>query len=307
VTRQPHAGLGITLMVAAAACFALMDSTTRFLGAFLPITLMLWSRYALHAVAMAVWLAADRSKRFGTSRPGFQVLRGSLLLGSSALAFHALQHMPVAEFTAIIMLTPVLVTLISPWLLHERVSALRWALVVGGFAGALIVIRPGSGLFGWAVLLPLVAAFSNAGFQVLTSKLGAGESAHTTNFYTGLVGTAVMTPLLLASPIDADAVLFAAPPLHLALLAGIGVLGTAGHLSLVMSLGLARASTLMPFIYTQIGFAALVGWIVFRDAPDRWGWVGMAVIAACGAASAWLNVRDARHTVTTVEADTIAD
>jgi drug/metabolite transporter (DMT)-like permease len=307
VTRQPHAGLGITLMVAAAACFALMDSTTRWLGAFLPVTLLLWSRYALHAVAMAAWLAADRGKSFRTSKPGFQLLRGSLLLSSSALAFHGLQHMPVAEFTAIIMLTPVLVTLMSPWLLQERVSALRWALVVGGFAGALIVIRPGSGLFGWAVLLPLVTAFSNAGFQVLTSKLGAGESAHTTNFYTGLVGTAVMTPLLLLSPIDADAVLFSAPLLHLALLAGIGVLGTAGHLSLVMSLSLARAATLMPFIYTQIGFAALVGWIVFRDAPDTWGWVGMAVIAACGAASAWLNVRDARHTVSPVEADTITD
>ena len=307
MTRTPHAGLGIGLMVVAAACFALMDSTTRWLGAFLPVTLMLWSRYALHAIVMALWLAVDRSKPFRTSRPGFQLLRGSLLLGSSALAFHALQRMPVAEFTAIIMLTPVLVTLMSPWLLHERVSALRWALVVGGFAGAVIVIRPGSGLFGWPVLLPLVAAFSNAGFQVLTSKLGAGESAHTTNFYTGLVGTAVMTPLLLASPIDADAVLFSAPPLHLALLAGIGLLGTAGHLSLVMSLGLARAATLMPFIYTQIGFAALAGWIVFRDAPDAWGWVGMAVIASCGAASAWLNVRDARHTVTPVEADTIAD
>jgi drug/metabolite transporter (DMT)-like permease len=307
VTRQPHAGLGITLMVAAAGCFALMDSTTRWLGAFLPVTLMLWSRYALHALAMAVWLAVDPTKGFRTARPGFQLLRGSLLLSSSTMAFHALQHMPVAEFTAITMLTPVLVTLMSPWLLREHVSPLRWALVVGGFAGALIVIRPGSGLFGWAVLLPLVTAFSNAGFQVLTSRLGAGESAHTTNFYTGLVGTAVMTPLLLASPIDADAVLFSAPPLHLALLAAIGVLGTAGHLSLVMSLGLARAATLMPFIYTQIGFAALVGWIVFRDAPDGWGWVGMAVIAACGAASAWLNVRDARHTVTPVEADTIAD
>jgi drug/metabolite transporter (DMT)-like permease len=70
---------------------------------------------------------------------------------------------------------------------------------------------------------------------------------------------------------------------------------------------MARTSTLMPFLYTQIGFAAVVGWLVFRRAPDFWGWVGMAVIAACGAASAWLNVRDARHPGTTVEADTVND
>jgi len=299
--------LGIGLMVAAAACFATMDTTTRFVGAVLPLTLMLWARYSLHALVMTAWLALDRDKTFRTARPAFQVTRGVLLLCSSAVAFIALRHMPVAEFTAIVSLTPVIVTLLSPWLLHERVSALRWLLVFGGFAGALIVIRPGSGLFGWIVLLPLIAAFSNAAFQVLTSRLGGGESAHTTNFYTGFVGSLVMTPLLLASPIDADGVLLGAAPMYLALLAAIGLLGTAGHLLLIMSLGKARAATLMPFLYTQIGFAALVGWLVFRDAPDAWGWVGMAVIAACGAASAWLNVRDARHVVTVTEADTVQD
>lgn len=305
--KGPRPALGIALMTGAAACFATMDTTTRWLGAVLPVQLMLWTRYSLHAVVMALWLSLDRGKTFRTAHPRFQFLRGALLLGSSALAFHGLQHMPVAEFTAIVMLTPVLVTLMSRWLLHERVSGLRWALVVGGFAGALVVIRPGSGLFGWAVLMPLAAAFSNAAFQVLTTRLGPGESAHTTNFYTGLTGTVVMTPLLLASPIDADALLVAAPALHLMLLLAIGALGTAGHLLLIMSLGVARPATLMPFLYTQIGFAAIVGWLVFRAAPDAWGWVGMAVIAACGAASAWLNVRDARHTVTQVEADTIAD
>ena len=302
-----HPTLGIGLMVASAACFAAMDTTTRWLGALMPVQLMLWARYALHAVVMAAWLAADRGKTFRTANAGFQALRGAPLLCSSGMAFYALQLLPVAEFTAIVMLTPLLVTLLAAWLLREHVSALRWALVVGGFVGALVVIRPGSGLFGWAVLLPLATALSNAGFQVLTTRLGPGESPHTTNFYTGLTGTAIMTPLLLASPIDADGLLREAPALHLGLLFAIGALGTAGHLLLIMALSLARPATLMPFLYTQIGFAAVVGWFVFRAAPDFWGWVGMAVIAACGAAGAWLNVRDARHTVTPVEADTIAD
>jgi drug/metabolite transporter (DMT)-like permease len=304
---KSHPFLGIALVIGAASCFATMDTTVRYIGAFFSVAIVLWVRYALHAVAMTAWIALSPDKTFRTGNPLFQIARGALLAFSSAMAFAALRRMPVAEFTAIVMLTPLAATLLARVWLHERVSRLRWVLVAGGFVGALIVIRPGSGLFGWAVLMPLATALSNAAFQVLTTRLGPGESPHTTNFYTGLTGTAIMTPLLLASPIDADLILREAPALHLGLLFAIGALGTAGHLLLIMSLGLARPATLMPFLYTQIGFAALVGWLVFRVAPDFWGWVGMAVIAACGAASAWLNVRDARHTVTTVEADTVAE
>jgi drug/metabolite transporter (DMT)-like permease len=298
---------GVALIVAAGACFAAMDTTTRYLGALMPLTLMLWVRYGLHALVMAAWLGLARATTFRTSNLRFQLLRGVLLLGSSTFAFLGLQRLPVAEFTAIVMLTPLLVTLFAAWLLGERVSAARWALVWGGFLGALIIIRPGSGLFGWAVLLPLTTAFTNAGFQVITSKMGAGESALTTNFYTGLTGTALLTPVLFASSIDVDGLLAAAPALQWALLLAIGTLGTAGHLLLIKSLGMARTATLMPFLYTQIGFAALVSWLVFRATPDFWGWVGMAVIAACGAASAWLNVRDASKPVTAVEIDTMLD
>lgn len=302
MTARP--ALGIAAITGAAACFAAMDTTTRYLGAFLAVQLMLWARYAIHTAVMTLWLAADRSKTFRTAHPGFQLLRGSLLLCSSTLAFYGLQHLPVAEFTAIVLLTPLLVTLFAGWMLGERVSALRWALVAGGFIGALIVIRPGSGLFGWAVAFPLGAAFSNAAFQVMSSKYAAHENPYTTNFYTGLTGTLVMTPFLIASGIDADGVLLSTPPLQLGLLLAIGALGTAGHLLLVMALGLAPTATLMPFLYTQVGFAALVGWLVFRVLPDGWGWLGIGVIAVCGAAGAWLNMRRA---VSAVEADTVAD
>jgi drug/metabolite transporter (DMT)-like permease len=187
---------------------------------------------------------------------------------------------------------------------------LRWALVAGGFAGALIVIRPGSGLFGWAVLLPLAAALSNAAFQILTSQLAPHENPYTTNFYTGLTGVALATPMLVASSADISDTLSSAPPLHLGLLLMIGVLGTAGHLLLIMALGKAPTATLMPFLYTQIAVAALAGWLALGAAPDAWGWTGMAVIAICGAASAWLNVRDAaakQRPVSVVVADTVAD
>jgi drug/metabolite transporter (DMT)-like permease len=310
VSSTSHPAAGIALIVAAAACFASMDTTLRYLGAFIGIALMLWLRYAMHTLVMTTWIVLSRDKTFRTANPRFQVLRGALLLFSSAMAFNALRHMPVAEFTAIVMTTPLLVTLLARVWLKERVSVLRWALVAGGFAGALIVIRPGSGLFGWAVLLPVAAALSNAFFQILTSKLAPHENPYTTNFYTGMTGVALATPLLIASSADISDALTSAPPLHLGLLLAIGVLGTSGHLLLIMALGKAPTATLTPFLYTQIGVAALAGWLALGAVPDAWGWTGMAVIAICGAASAWLNVRDAaarQRPVSAVAADTVAD
>jgi drug/metabolite transporter (DMT)-like permease len=307
-------GLGIVLIVLMSACFAVMDTTVKYLGAFVPILLVLWCRYAFQALAMAAWLARARHRPggagFRAAHPRFQAVRGLLLLATSALGFFGVQHLPVAEFTTINMLTPVIVTLLAAWLLHERVSALRWVLVAGGFAGALVIIRPGSGLFGWAVLFPLGAACCYASFQVLTSKLSALESPFTTHFYTGLVGTLVLTPVLAASLWWAPHPLAGVPASVLALLALIGALGTAGHLMLILALGMAPTATLMPFIYVQIGMAGLVGWLVFGHAPDRWGWFGAAIVAACGAGSIWLNAREAaaaRRPTSPVTADTLPE
>jgi drug/metabolite transporter (DMT)-like permease len=310
VTRPHQPLLGIVLIVSSAACFGTMDTTLRYLGAFIGIALMLWLRFAMHALAMTAWIAASPDKTFRTANPRFQFFRGSLLLFSSAMAFNALRHMPVAEFTAIVMITPLLITLLARVWLKERVSALRWVLVAGGLAGTLIIIRPGSGLFGWAVLLPLAAALSNAFFQLLTSRLAPHENPFTTNFYTGLTGMLLATPLLIASSQDISDTLSAAPPLHLGLLLMIGVLGTGGHLLLIMALGKAPTATLMPFLYTQIAVAAFLGWLALGAVPDGWSWIGMAVIAVCGAVSAWLNMRDAasnQRPVSAVAADTVAD
>lgn len=306
-------GLGIVLVLVMCACFATMDTTVKLVGAVLPVLVILWARYGVQAASMGVWLVVSRHRGgagFRCAHPRFQIARGLLLVVSSAFGFFGLQYVPVAEFTAIVMLTPVLVTLMSGWLLRERISSLRWALVGGGFAGALVVIRPGSGIFGWAVLLPLASSFAYASFQVLTRKLSGLESPYTTHFYTGLVGALVVALLLLASPIELAPVLRSASGTQLAMLFAIGTLGTLGHLMLVLAFGLAPMATLMPLLYAQIGFAAVASWLVFQHAPDAVGWIGMGMIAACGATSAWLNVREAaaaRMPVSTLGADPIAD
>jgi drug/metabolite transporter (DMT)-like permease len=302
--------LGIVLVIAAASCFAVMDTTVRFVGAFFSVALVLFSRYALHAAIMTIWIAASPDKSFRTANPMFQIARGALLAFASAMAFAALRRMPVAEFTAIVMLTPLIATLFARGWLKERVSPLRWTLVAGGFIGALMVVRPGSGLIGWAALLPLAAAFANAAFQIMTSRYAPQEDPFTTNFYTGATGMTIALPILLASVADPLDALAAAPALQLGALAAVAALGTTGHLLLIMALGKAPAATLMPFQYAQLAVAALAGFAVFGVVPDGWGWLGMAVIASCGAASAWLNLRsaaDKQRPVSAVQADTIAD
>jgi drug/metabolite transporter (DMT)-like permease len=306
--QQP--ALGIVLMMAAASCFATMDTTVRYLGAFFSVGLVLSTRNAAHVAIMSLWIATTKDNTFRTANPMFQIARGALLAFSATMTFAALRYMPVAEFTAIVLLTPLATTLLARLVLHERVSAVRWTLVVGGFAGALTVIRPGSGVIGWAALMPLAGAASNAAFQLMTSRYAPRENPFTTNFYTGVMGLAIAIPMLLASGADPLDALAKAPPAHLGALAAIAALGTGGHLLLIMALGKAPASTLMPFQYTQLAVAVLAGFVAFGATPDFWSWIGMAVIVVCGAASAWLNLRDAaaRHRiVSVVEADTVAD
>ena len=307
-------GLGIALILVMAACFGTMDTSVKFVGAFVPVIIILWCRYTVQAVSMAAWLSVSRRRPggsgFNAAHPRFQVTRGLLLLSSSTCAFLGLQYLPVAEFTAIGMLTPVMATLLAGWLLKERIGAVRWMLVGGGFLGALIVIRPGSGLFGWPVLLPLTGSLAYASFQVLTRKLAGLDSPFTTHFYTGLTGSLVIMVALAVSNVDLAPFVASAQPLHLAVLLAIGLLGTVGHLMLVLAFSLAPTSTLTPFQYTQIAFAAVASWVVFRQVPDAWGWLGMAVVAACGATSAWLNVREAasvRQPVSPLTVDTVAD
>ena len=299
----PHAHplQGVLLILLAAAFFASLDSTARGIsqpgpGWGVPVLLIMTVRYSVQAVVMAVALAPRGRAAFLSVHPRFQWLRGLLLLATSFFSFFAVSLMPVPEYTAINMLTPLLVTVLAAGVLREKVSTLRWVLVGGGFVGALIVIRPGSGAFGWVVALPLLAAATYASFQVLTSRLAGADSPLTTHFWTGLVGTVVMWPVLgfaaASHGIDASLAIAQglAPVAWLALL-GCGLLATVGHLFLILALGKARTATLMPFLYTQIAFATLIGWAAFDHVPDRWAWVGMAVIAGCGATSAGLNMR----------------
>jgi drug/metabolite transporter (DMT)-like permease len=135
------------------------------------------------------------------------------------------------------------------------------------------------------------------------------EDPYSTHFFTGLTGTALLTLMLLVSPVDVWGLLRAQPLSRLGLMAMVGALGTAGHLFLILALHKGRPATLMPFLYSQIAFAAGIGYLWLGARPDATGFAGMGVIAACGAASVWLNFREAeaRSKIGALQADSIID
>lgn len=277
---------GIGLAVAATACFAVLDTTVKTVGAVVSVLLVIWFRYLFHAVAMTAWLLPRRGRAaLRTAHPRFQLLRGVLLLSLSLLGFIALQRMPVGEFTAILMVTPLAVTLLGATLLKERVTAWQWALVVGGFAGALLVVRPAGSDIGWAGLLPLVMVFLAACFQILTAKMARTEDPLTMHFYTGWVGALVASALL---PFVWQAI----PDTRtLALLVLVGAAGTLGHLLFIFAYQRAPASTIAPYLYAQIAFAMLLGWAVFDHTPGAVEMTGITLIVLCGAVSGWRTAR----------------
>lgn len=287
--RRPDALAGIALVVGASACFAALDTTTKAVSASVPLLMALWFRYFFQAAATTAIVLPQRGMQvWRTHHLAWQLVRGALLLTSSLLAFLSLRYLPVGEFTAIVMITPLVITLLAATLLKEPVSAMRWLLVAGGFAGTLVIIRPGGTAFGWSSLLPLALVGCNAWFQVLTSKLARTEDPVTMHLYTGWTGTLLASlalPFVWTTLTD---------PWLWAGLCFMGLMATVGHFALILAYYRAPAATLTPYLYSQIAFAMLGGFIVFSHVPDRFSLAGIVLIAICGAAGAWLTARERR-------------
>ena len=284
--------MGIALVLVAMGCFGTLDSITKYVSNSVPVFMAIWFRYTVQAVlTTAVVLPLRGKAALRTAHPKFQILRGVLMLCISLLGYLSLRFMPVGEFTAIVMIAPLIITLLAATLLHEKVSALRWALVAGGFTGTLIIIRPGHDAFEWATLLPVGLAFSMAWFQTLTSKLAKTEDPATMHLYTGWVASLICA---LGLPFVWQSL----PSSQMWwLIALVGLLGAIGHFLLILGYQRAPASTLTPYLYAQIAFAMLGGWLLFSHVPDGYALFGMAMIAICGAAGAWLVVREGKMVV----------
>jgi drug/metabolite transporter (DMT)-like permease len=283
MTRLHRTQQGILLVIVAMACFAALDGMAKYLGPLVPLAVAMWFRYMFQVtITGAVLLPRRGLALFKTRHPWLQALRGLSLAVSSSLAFLSLRYMPVAEFTAILTLTPMVITLVSVRAMGERVSWLRWLLLAGGLVGALMVIQPDKHDFQWVMLLPLALVLVSTGFQLLTSYLMRHDDPGTTHFLTGavacLIASAVL-PFFWQTPSGTSLWL---------MVCLLGVLSTLGHYLMILAYSLASPSILTPYLYFQIAFATLAGWLVFTQVPDRWSLLGIAMIAVCGVANSWL-------------------
>jgi drug/metabolite transporter (DMT)-like permease len=281
----PRSLQGIAFAIGACASFALLDTTVQSFHGAVPVLMMLWVQYTFQTIVTTASLLPSQGWRLlRTARPKLQILRGSLLVCSTGLAFASLQVMPVSEFTAIVMVIPLLITFVAATWFKQSISALSWALIVGGFVGALIIIRPNLGLQP-ALVLPLGCVTLNAAFQLLTSRIMPHENPQTTLMISSLVG-------MVCSSVALAFVFTPMPSTQLwARLLLMCLASTAGHWMLIKTYQKAAATTITPYLYTQIVFAILGGWLAFHYIPDQWSLVGICLIAMCGVLSAWLSVR----------------
>lgn len=291
----------VLLIVAAVLCFAIADAIVKFLTQRYPVPLLMWVRFGVQAVATVLWLAPTMGMALvRTQQPKLQIIRGVVMVGSSLCFFNALKWLPLADATAIIYCTPVLVVLLSVVVLKERMTAPRWAFVVAGFVGMLLIVRPGASILHDAALMAFGSAGFYAAYQLLTRRL-RGEDPRVTLFYPALCGAVLMTATL--PWLDHHAEM---PWTHIGLICVVGALSTVAHFLFILAFQRAPASALTPFTYMQLVWAILAGWLVFGQFPDRFTFAGIGTIAASGLLLAW-HERRKRLAVTVVEEPATVD
>ena len=265
----------ILAMLFAFLTFSAMDTIAKHLVGTLHPVQVVWARYASQTVFIVILLAPRLRVLARTASPGLQLLRSGLLFAATLLFFTALSLMPFAEAVALLQTAPLIITALAALLLGEAVGMRRWSGVCLGLVGALVIIRPGLGVFQPAALLALGAAVCMAAYQVATRMLSSADSIWTTLLYTAGVGTLIASaavPFFWTPPSLTEALLMAL----------IGVIAGFGHLSLVYGLSQAPASMLAPFNYTALVWAMLFGFVFFAELPGPMTLAGATIIVGAG-------------------------
>jgi len=273
--RRDRSLAGVLLMIAAVTCFTGLDATAKWCGQFIPPLETVGLRY-VSALVFISGLVRPWSNLsvLRTVSPRLQVLRAMTLVAATVCSFTALHYLPLGQVTAISFAAPLMVAVMAGPLLGEWPGRHRYAAIITGFCGVLVVTRPGGDMH-WAVLVALATAVANAAYALITRMLAGRDRPRTTLFYSGLVGALVVIPVL--------PVVWAMPPGRVwAAVVGMGVLATLGHYLLIQANERAAASVLAPFSYTQLVGATLLGWVVFGDVPDRFTLLGGLVIGLSG-------------------------
>ena len=267
---------GIFLMIFAVTFFNVKDGLAKYLSATYPVTELLFFQYGVMFVTiLPIVVIRDGWRSLITKHPFALLLRGGIGVIALGLLFQAVSQIPLADAYAIIFISPIVVTLLSPVLLGESVGIRRWLAVVIGFLGVLLVIQPGFQEIQFGTIIAIASGIMFGLYGIVTRKLTLQELPRIMMVYTacvGIMGVSVFLPNY-----------WIAPQLeHSIMIVAMGVLATAGHALMVYSYAAAPATVVTPFLYASIIAATLQGYFIFGDFPDLIAWAGITIIIACG-------------------------
>ena len=280
-----HRMQAIFLLLGAMAILPLMDAIAKHLSHDMSLWQITWARFTFHVLWLApAFLARHRIRELLPARSGLQVMRGLCLTASTFLFFAGVAYMPIADTLALSFVSPLTVTLLSPFLLGEKVGIRRLSAVGVGLLGALVIIRPGLGVFQPAALFGISTGLVYAFYVIITRRLAGTAPALVTLAYTallGMIGTSLVVPF------------FWVPPTleQWGLMVALGAIAALGHWLVILAYERGEASMLSPFSYAEMIGAVTVGYLVFGDFPDRWTWVGIAILIGSGV---YISIREHR-------------
>ncbi len=287
----------ILLMLGCMALFTTLDASAKLVTQSLPIPVAVFARYAIALLLTSALMALKGGDYLKTRHPVLQLLRGGFLLASTFANFFAMGYLQLAQTGAIFFTIPLLVCALSGPLLSEKVGLHRWLAVLAGFIGVLIIMQPGTTQFHPAMLVSLIAALMGALYNIVTRKVGGKDAAETSLFYVCLVGALIAGGPMLTH--------FQMPqgwqwyPLLF-----MGLAGAIGHWMLIQAHRLAPASTIAPFIFSQIIWMIIAGYSVFGQLPNLWTVIGATIVIA---SSLYVFHRERQKGVDTVSTTTPAD
>jgi len=268
---------GIGLVSLTYLVFALLDGSAKWLVGSMPVIMVVWLRFAIHVVvAGAVLFPVKGRALVRTSHWRWHGVRALMFMAMTGINFWALQYLQLTVTSSIFFSVPLIIALASASFFGERLDAGKWIAIVAGFAGVLVIVRPWGAEFHPAMLASVVNALLYAVFMMMTRRLAAYDSPETIQ-YLPAVGAAIgLAPFALAA--------WETPEgwLEWSVACLTGVLGGLGHYLLALAHRYAPASVIAPFLYQQVIYMALFGYLVFGDVPSAWVWLGAAVVVGSG-------------------------
>ena len=266
----------IILNLSAWVMLPIMDGFAKYLSSTLPVLQITWSRYFFTVVLVfPIMLIFFRKNLTWTEQPKLQLIRGLLLFCANILFFYSISIISLAKALTLAFIAPLIVTILSPILLNEKVGFKRWTAVITGFIGSLIVIRPGFAEVNLASIAALGTGILYGFYLIVTRKLHNSDHPLLTLLLTGMVGTilgSLIMPSVWVQPTFADWYMMFA----------IGFFASIGHLFLILSLRYADASKLAPFGYFEIVTNIIIGYFFFSNFPDSWTFLGLFIIISSG-------------------------